>query len=686
MTALGLALQRRASACPERVAIDPVTTPPVRYGGLVSEVADRVARFLGAWEPGRPAALAMDHGSEEVLTELALLEAGIPVLSLPTFFTQQQADHAISSCGARGLTEPSPVNDISGNRTAPSLTPRGTARITFTSGSTGNPKGICLSANHLLGVAKAVVAELGEEQAGRHLALLPPGILLETVAGMFATLLAGGTYVCPPQTLLGMVDPFRPDFAMLARAIADLRITSLILVPEYLAGLVAAMEAMELRLPLLTVVAVGGARTSPELIERARALGLPVRQGYGMTETGSVVALEAADGRDGIGSVGKPLGHVKVWIAEDGEVLLEGPLCLGSIGQEGPATPFATGDIGRIDALGRLWIEGRKSNLIVTSFGRNISPEWVEQELLAEPEIAQVMIWGDGLPTPHALLVAAHPEAELEAAVRAVNLRLPAYARITDWQEVAPFTPDNGQLSGNGKLRRQAIRDVWLDGQPSFFHLLEVATWRDRLRFLAIPQVRAGLSGAITKAAYIAYLTQAWHHVRHTVPLLQATRDHVRGRPEITTALNEYIAEESGHDEWILSDIAAAGGDAEAVRRSPPAPATAAMIAHAYHKIRTGNPVGFFGMVYVLESVSVALAQRGASAVAHNLGLPPEAFTYLTSHGSLDQDHMRFFAELVNGLTEQDDLAAITAMAKDMFGLFGAVFATIPLEGLHAAA
>jgi pyrroloquinoline quinone (PQQ) biosynthesis protein C len=198
--------------------------------------------------------------------------------------------------------------------------------------------------------------------------------------------------------------------------------------------------------------------------------------------------------------------------------------------------------------------------------------------------------------------------------------------------------------------------------------------------------VRAGLSGAITKAAYIAYLTQAWHHVRHTVPLLQATRDHVRGRPEITTALNEYIAEESGHDEWILSDIAAAGGDAEAVRRSPPAPATAAMIAHAYHKIRTGNPVGFFGMVYVLESVSVALAQRGASAVAHNLGLPPEAFTYLTSHGSLDQDHMRFFAELVNGLTEQDDLAAITAMAKDMFGLFGAVFATIPLEGLHAAA
>jgi NADP-dependent 3-hydroxy acid dehydrogenase YdfG len=115
-------------------------------------------------------------------------------------------------------------------------------------------------------------------------------------------------------------------------------------------------------------------------------------------------------------------------------------------------------------------------------------------------------------------------------------------------------------------------------------------------------------------------------------------------------ALDDYIAEETGHEEWILSDIAAAGGNADGARHSQPAAATHAMVQHAYDQIATGNPVCFFGMVYVLESVSVALAQRGANALADRLALPPEAFTYLTSHGALDQDHMRFFADLVDAL------------------------------------
>ncbi|HRE36118.1 MAG TPA: iron-containing redox enzyme family protein, partial [Sphingopyxis terrae] len=120
---------------------------------------------------------------------------------------------------------------------------------------------------------------------------------------------------------------------------------------------------------------------------------------------------------------------------------------------------------------------------------------------------------------------------------------------------------------------------------------------------------------------------------------MKAARARLGGRPAIVAALDDYIADETGHEEWILSDIAVAGGDAAAVRASAPAPATAAMVDHAYRRIATGNAMAFFGMVYVLESVSVALATRGASAVAKNLGLPPQAFTYLTSHGALDQDH-----------------------------------------------
>ncbi len=678
-------LRAHAAKDPERIAIDPVIEPSVPYALLAGQVGQLAARLRHGFPAGRPVALRLDHGAGEARLELALLEAGLPVLSLPGFFTAEQTRHATTACGAAALFETPPLEDAKSCRTAPSPLPPGTARITFTSGSTGTPKGVCLSAEHMLEVAGAVVDSVGSEHAGRHLALLPPGILLETVAGFYATMLAGGTYVCPPQVLTGLADPFRPDFAAMAMAIAEWRITSLILVPEYLAGLVGVMETSGIRLPLLTLVAVGGARTPLALIERARALGLPVRQGYGLTECGSVVALEDASGA-APGSVGRPLGHLRATIAPDGEVLLDGPLCLGTIGAPREPGPLATGDIGRIDQDGRLWIEGRKSNTIITSFGRNIAPEWVEEVLLAQPAIAQAMVHGDGLPAPEALLTPAHPDAELGAAVAAANALLPAYAQVTHWRETAHFTPSNGQLTGNGRLRRDAIATAYLKGEPTFFTELEAATTRQRMRFLAIPQVQAGLRGAISRQAYVDYLTQAWHHVRHTVPLLQAAREQLAHRGDLAAALDEYIAEETGHDEWILSDITAAGGNADAVRRSKPGPATRAMVDHAYDRIRSGNAVSFFGMVYVLESVSVALAQRGASAVAVRLGLPPEAFTYLTSHGALDQDHMRFFAELVNGLSDPAERATITTMAQEMFGLFGRVFATIFLEETDVAA
>jgi pyrroloquinoline quinone (PQQ) biosynthesis protein C len=678
VTALRQSISAHAKRCPQRFALDPIIAEPVRYAALAEQLDGQAVR-----ESARPVALEFDYGVEAAVHELAFLEAGIPVLSLPSFFSEAQRRHALETSGAmllpNGKDHADPLTAI-----GPAVLPAGTARITFTSGSTGNPKGVCLSADHMLLVASEVIRAVGSEHAGRHLALLPPGILLETVAGFFAAVLAGGTYVCPPQALCGMHDPFRPDFALMATRIAEWRITSLILVPELLAGLVAVLEASGKRLPLLTLVAVGGARTPPALIARARSLGLPVRQGYGLTECGSVVALEN-DCPGEPGSVGRPLGHIRALIAPDGEVLLEGPLCLGIIGQEGPQKPFATGDIGQLDAQGRLWIEGRKSSLIVTTHGRNVSPEWIEQALLGRPEIVQAFVYGDGLAFPEALLVPAAPDSDLAVAVASVNAGLPDYARIAAWREVAHFTPQNGRLTGNGRLQRKAIEAAYLP-RPLFFTALEDATVRERLAFLSVPQVKAGLAGTISRATYIAYLTQAYHHVRHTVPLMQEARERLRDRRELVQALDEYIDEEAGHEQWILSDIAAAGGDAERARHSRPYPATQAMVDHAYARIRTGNPVSFFGMVYVLESVSVALASRGAGAVAERLGLPPEAFTYLTSHGALDQSHMRFFEGLVNAFDDASDKVAVQSMAGDIFALFGAMFASIELEPIDVAA
>lgn len=679
MTLMIESLRRHATENPERIALDPVAGAPLSYAGLLAQVEGEIARLRLHFPEPRAVALQRDHGAAATLLELALLESGLPVLSLPRFFTPAQTRQALTASGVAAVFEEDGSTGFR-RRTAPAVSlPEGTARITFTSGSTGDPKGVCLSAAHMLTVAGAIVESVGHHHAGRHLALLPPGILLETVGGLFATMLAGGTYVCPPQAMVGLADPFRPDFAAMLDMIAAQRITSLILVPEYLGGLVREMARSGRRLPLLTLVAVGGARVPPELVEHARSLGLPVRQGYGLTEFASVVSLEGEHAASA-GSAGRLLPHVTARIADAGEIMLSGPQCLGTIGVPAEAGEYATGDIGRIDADGQLWIEGRKSNLIVTSFGRNISPEWVESALLLQPEILQAMVHGDGLPQPEALVVPASPEADIAAAVARANAALPAYAQIAGWREVAHFTPMNGQLTGNGRLRRKAIADYWLAEPLPFSRRLEAATIRDRLRFLGVPQVQAGLAGTISLTVYRNYLAQAYHHVRHTVPLMQAAHARLAHRPDLIAALDEYIAEETGHEEWILSDIAVAGGDAETVRRSDPAPATAAMVAHAYDTIRHGNPVAFFGMVYVLESVSVALASRGAGAVAERLGLPPQAFTYLTSHGALDQDHMVFFAGLVDALAHEEDRAAITQMARDMFALFGGMFAGLDLE------
>lgn len=696
MTRLLDAIRRHASVNGDALALDGAAHGSLTWTELKSEVeraADQLTARFGKF--GQPVAVAVDHGIAGCIADLALLETGIPALPLPPFFTADQATHAMAASGAiasvdaasrwsqaEGLTLV--MTDL---EHPAAVLPAGTSKISFTSGSTGTPKGICLSGDQTLQVAQAVVDTLGHVHAGRHLALLPPGILLENVAGFYAVLLAGGTYVALPLAETGFANPFQPDFALLLKVIAEQAITSLILVPEYLLGLVTAMEMTDIRLPKLTLVAVGGARVSPALIERAVAVGLPVRQGYGMTECASVIALESGDETDR-GSVGRSLGVNAITIAEDGEVMLTGPVCLGAIGGQPLPTPYPTGDLGRLDGEGRLWILGRKSNLIITSFGRNVSPEWVEGTLLAQPEIAQAMVYGDGEATLRALIVPACPGADVASAARAANATLPAYAQVTETRLVAPFTPMNGLLTGNGRLKRAAITSAYLTGENTlpFFDRLVAETADAQKSLLTVPQLQAGLSGRIDRATYIAYLTQAYHHVRHTVPLLQAAHAKLANKPVYAEALAEYIEEETGHERWILNDIAAAGGDALAAEHSDPYPATAAMVAHAYDVIENGNAAGFFGMVYVLEGTSVAMASNGASAVQTSLGLPKAAFSYLTSHGSLDLEHMKFFAGLMNSIEDKADQDAIVQMAKDMFGLFGGMFAAIPMEALDEAA
>ncbi|MBX7250058.1 MAG: iron-containing redox enzyme family protein [Caulobacteraceae bacterium] len=221
----------------------------------------------------------------------------------------------------------------------------------------------------------------------------------------------------------------------------------------------------------------------------------------------------------------------------------------------------------------------------------------------------------------------------------------------------------------------------------SFFQRLAAETAAERTALLATPQIRDGLAGRISLATYVAYLTEAYHHVKHTVPLMLEARARMDAdHAPFVAALDEYIAEETGHEAWILNDIRACGADPALARDGQPSPQTQAMVDEAYRVIREVNPMGFFGMVLVLEGTSVSLATQGAEAVRESLGLPHAAFSYLTSHGALDQSHMAFFQGLMEQVTRPADQQAIIDTARSIFRLFADLFRAIPHEGSLAHA
>jgi pyrroloquinoline quinone (PQQ) biosynthesis protein C len=219
----------------------------------------------------------------------------------------------------------------------------------------------------------------------------------------------------------------------------------------------------------------------------------------------------------------------------------------------------------------------------------------------------------------------------------------------------------------------------------NFYDELLAATQRERSELLSIRFIRDGAAGKLAKSDYVAFLAQAYHHVKHTLPLLMACGARLPARLEwLRTAMSEYIGEETGHQEWILNDILACGIDPTGVRTGTPALPAELLVAYAYDTIARVNPVGFLGMVLVLEGTSTAVASQAARALQRSLGLPSSAFTYLTSHGELDIAHTRFFESLVNRLRDGDDQAAVTHSARVFYHLYGNVFRALDAERLGA--
>ena len=473
------------------------------------ELAAAIERFSAQLRaaPARAIALVLDNSPLWAILDLAGLHAGKPVIPLPFFFSAEQIIHSIRDAGidciftdqpvqyqkilaAAGIETDAILTHTFDNQTfselrlrniAAKALPAGTIKVTYTSGTTGNPKGVCLNADALQQVATSLLAATCGRADDRHVSVLPLSTLLENLAGVYVPLLAGASCHLLPLAEVGLSGSTGLDIKKMLAALIEGRATTTILTPQLLHALIAAIEAGHPAPKQLRFVAVGGAPVAKRLLQRAAALGLPVFEGYGLSECASVVALNTEAERC-LGSVGKPLAHAQVKFAEDGEILVAGATLLGYTG-DAPLQPGAcsstrfwpTGDIGHLDEQGFLHLTGRKKNIFITSFGRNVSPEWVERELTLHPAIAQAAVFGEARPWNVAVIVPRGntPEAlgAVNQAIAEANQVLPDYARIKHWLPAqAPFLPQNGQLTANGRLKREAIRQIY---QPAIEQLYE---------------------------------------------------------------------------------------------------------------------------------------------------------------------------------------------------------------------
>ncbi|MFO0439429.1 MAG: AMP-binding protein [Betaproteobacteria bacterium] len=452
-------------------AIDPVIR------GCVEAMASELQSHL---RPGDTVVLAADNSPLWVHADLALQISGITAIPLPGFFTAGQTGHILNHHPVSAIIgDRASVRRIDASLDVISLPFQGWvlavlpgqgaipllpvpdcpsgAKLTFTSGSTGEPKAVVISPEQQWQVADGIAKSLAPLLPGSHLVLLPLAVLLQNVAGVYSSLLSRSALHVPSLAEIGFsgssgFDP-GPALEMVRRTSCE----TLIVLPHMLRLMVDYMAQKSLTLPSLRYVAVGGSRVSPQLLDAARALGLPAYEGYGLTEACSVVSMNTP-WQHRRASVGQPLPHQQLKIAEDGEILIRWSVFNGGEGS-GQAW-FPTGDLGAVDPEGYLFINGRKKNLIITGFGRNVSPEWPESMLLEHADISQAMVYGDGEPHLSALLVPSHPDIAdtvLAGIIGQVNEQLPDYARIHDWKRIRPFTPDTGFMTPNGRLRRNRI-------------------------------------------------------------------------------------------------------------------------------------------------------------------------------------------------------------------------------------
>lgn len=459
----------------ERAAVSGASAALVTPDGAVSyaDLANQAfVRAASAKRLPERIGLLFTSRKEYLLADLSLSFAGKELVPLPDFFSDAQLAHIIGITGLSAVVTDNAsigratrlglsVHLLSDGEPATGGPSDSSARIIFTSGTTGEPKGVRLAGKQLVASVTSLAKATEAGVADRYLSILPQSLLLEQVAGIYLPLIAGASIYLPTGPV---VSPGRH----IRLAAEESGATATVLVPDLLAAWVKELAAIGRPAPTsLRVVAVGGAPVSPQLAASAWARGLPVCEGYGLSECCSVVSLNRPMARRS-GTVGRPLPGIQVTI-ENGEIVVGGPTIMsGYLGDAPVSGVWRTGDLGAFDAEGFLRVSGRKDNIIVTAAGRNVSPEWVEEVLTADPRIRFCVVVLHAQ-TLGALVVADEPLAgspdELKAALISAAQALPPYARPRRYLSIPEQELfDRHLFTGNRRPRRDAIAKLLSKG------------------------------------------------------------------------------------------------------------------------------------------------------------------------------------------------------------------------------
>ncbi len=362
------------------------------------ELFDRV-RSVAQWTRHLPRRVGLLFGKSlnSIVSDLALSFAGIELIPLPVFFSDAQLLHIICATQlSHAIVDPSTGDRAKrlglaicepGVESVPSIEPTADARrIIFTSGTTGQPKGVCLSGRQINASVTALVQATGANAADRYLSLLPSSLLLEQIAGIYVPLSVGAEIHLPRASSASA------SLESIATATEEANATATVLVPELLAAWLRELQSLGRSGPTsLRYVAVGGAPVSKQLATSAWELGVPVYEGYGLSECCSVVSLNRPGDRRA-GTVGRPLPGVQVRI-ENSEIVVSGSTVMsGYLSESETIESWSTGDTGNFDPDGFLIVTGRRDNIIVTSAGRNIHPEWIEEMITGDRRIKRCVV------------------------------------------------------------------------------------------------------------------------------------------------------------------------------------------------------------------------------------------------------------------------------------------------------